>query len=314
VGSFEFLGKVLPKETAKAVQEAVKTGSGFIDTGGEGSFHGGDGHAALIEATDLDEALPVKTLGREDVRSGPYQVGDALPSRSLITDITRAGGDASTSEVSSEDLALLRRYGLAAFNQVSIRPGSKIQLSINEQPLLITGIYGAGKTAAFTGFTPEVSELTKLPVDQYLTDDPALRAYFGLFVDLLADVLPGARRIAPDLLSMHEKPLFQTLKEQPETTLVATKTGQPQFDKGVMHLRVRIENRAGYAHLVHLRVEWKGTGPRPKIVEFSDNDFELMPKESKEIEFESQNENGDQSKAWTLIVNAANAPETTLPF
>jgi hypothetical protein len=61
-------------------------------------------------------------------------------------------------------------------------------------------------------------------------------------------------------------------------------------------------------------VEWKGTGPRPKIVEFSDNDFELMPKESKEIEFESQNENGDQSKAWTLIVNAANAPETTLPF
>lgn len=315
VGSFEFLGKVLPKETAKALQEAAKAGSGFIVTGGEGSFHGGNGHAALIEATDLDDLLPVKMLESEDVRLGPYQVSDALPSRTLITDITLAGkDDVSSSGISSESLQLLQRYGLVGFNQVLIRPGSNAQLSVNQQPLLVTGRYGAGKTAVFTGFTPEESELAKLPIDQYLTDEPALRAYFGLFIDLLADILPGDQKIVPNLLSLHEKPLFQTLKEQPETTLLATKIGQPQFDQGVMHLRVRIENRGGYAHLVHMRVEWKGAGPRPKIFEFSDNDFELLPKEFKEIEFESRNQNSNQSTAWTLIVSAANAPEATLPF
>lgn len=314
LGSFEFLGKVLPKETGVAVNEAVRAGSGFIVTGGEGSFHGGGGHAALIEATDLAALLPVETMQREDVRPGPYQVSDSLPSRSLITDITRASDDAGSSEISPESLELLRRYGLVAFNQVSIKPGARIELSINEQPLLVTGIYGAGKTAVFTGFTPEESDLAKLPIDQYLADEPALRAYFSLFVDLLADVLPQARRNAPDLLSMHEKPLFQTLKEQPETILSVTKIGQPQFDKGVMHVRVRIESREGYAHLVHMRVEWKGTGPGPKIAELSDNDFELLPRESKEIEFESRGGSDGQSIPWVLTVSAANASEATLSF
>ena len=54
LGSFQTLAKVLPAETAKAVDEAVKAGTGFIHTGGEGSFHGGLGHAALVEATALE--------------------------------------------------------------------------------------------------------------------------------------------------------------------------------------------------------------------------------------------------------------------
>ena len=315
VGCFEFLGKVLPKETGVALKEAVKAGSGFIVTGGEGSFHGGDGHAALIEATDLAAVLPVESLGREDVRFGPYQVSGALPSPSLMTDITRAGNDdASSSGISSESVELLRRYGLLAFNQVSIRPESKVQLNINEQPLLVTGTYGAGKTAVFTGFTPELSEPAKLPIDQYLADDPALHAYFDLTVDLLADVLPGAQKAAPDLLAIHEKPLFQTLKEQPETTLLVTKTGSSREDKGVVHSKVRVENHGGYAHLVHLNSVWNGTGQGPFIVEFSDNDFELLPKESKEIEIESRPESPNQQMTWTLTVSAANAPGATLAF
>jgi len=315
VGSFEYLAKVLPNATAKAVQEAVRAGSGFIATGGEGSFHGGNGHAALIEATELAAILPVESLGREDLRPGPYQMANALPSQSLITDITRAGDDdVRSSGISSESLELLRHYGLVAFNQVSIKPGSRIQLSANQQPLLVTGTYGAGKTAVFTGFTPEESGSTRLPIDQYLVDEPAIRSYFDLFVDLLADVLPEDRRIVPDLLSMHEKPLFQTLKEQPVTTLLPTKIGQSQFDKGVMRVRVRIENRGGYAHLVHMRVEGKGTGAGPCMVEFSDNDFEMLPRESKEIELETRTGSPDQSMAWTLIVSAANASEATLAY
>jgi hypothetical protein len=297
------------------MEEAVKAGSGFIVTGGDGSFHGGDGHAALIEATDLAAMLPVETLGREDVRFGPYQVSGALPSPGVLTDITRAAGDdAGSSGFSSESLELLRHYGLVAFNQVSIRPGSKAQLSVNGQPLLVTGIYGAGKTAVFTGFTPEESERMKLPIDQYLADEPALRAYFGLFVDLLGDVLPKAQTTAPGLLSIHEKPLFQTLKEQPETTLLVSSIDTKKGDKGVMHSKIRIENRGGYAHLVHLKSEWNGTGQGPFIVEFSDNDFELLPKESKEIEIESRPESAGQTMTWMLVVSAANAPGATLAF
>ncbi len=315
VGSYEFLGKILLKATGVAVNEAVKAGSGFIVTGGEGSFHGGDGHAALIEATDLAAVLPVESLEREDVRFGSYQESGALPSPSLITDITRGADDSvSSSGISSQSLELLRRYGLVAFNLVSIRPTSKVELNINQQPLLVTGTYGAGKTAAFTGFTPEESELAKLPIDQYLADEPALRGYFGLFVDLLADVLPGAQKVTPDLLSIHEKPLFQTLKDQPETTLLISKIGSSQSDKGVIHSRVRIENRGDYAHLVHLKSGWNGTGQGPFIVEFSDNDFEMLPKESKEVEVELRPESPGQSITWTLIVNAANAPGATLAF
>lgn len=315
VGSFEFLGKMLPNETAKAVQEAVKAGSGFIVTGGEGSFHGGDGHAALIEGTDLAAILPVEPIEREDVRPGPYQMNDALPSRSLITDITRVGNDdVSSFGISAESLELLRRYGLVAFNQVSVRPGARMQLAINEQPLLVTGAYGAGKTAAFTGFTPEESDSTKLPFDQYLMGEPALRAYFDLTQDLLADVLPGNQKIAPGLLDSHEKPLFQTLKEQPETALLVTKIGSPQSDEGAKRFAVRIENHGSYAHLVHLKSESNGTGARPYLVEFSDNDFEMLPKESKEIELELRTGNPDQSMTWTLTVSAANAHEATLAF
>jgi len=315
VGCFEFLGKVLPKETSEAIAEAVKAGSGLIVTGGEGSFHGGDGHAALIEATDLAAVLPVESLGREDVRFGPYQVSGALPSPSMMTDITRAGNDdVSSSGISSESLELLRRYGLVAFNQVSIRPESKVQLDINGQPLLVTGTYGAGKTAAFSGFTPETSELDNLPIDQYLADEPALHAYFDLTVDMLADVLTGPQKSAPDLLAIHEKPLFQTLKEQPETTLLVTKFGSSRDDKGVVHSMIRFENRGGYAHLVHLNSEWNGTGQGPFIVEFSDNDFEMLPKEAKEIEIESRPESPNQQMNWTLTVSAANAPGTTLAF
>jgi beta-mannosidase len=312
LGSFEFLAKVLPRESAKAIQEAVKAGSGFIVTGGEGSFHGGDGHAALVEATELNPVLPADTLGREDLIFGPHESGDTMQTRRPITAIAPAD-NASFAGFSAQSLQLLQHVGLVAFNQVAARPGSRTELSIAGKPLLITGTFGAGKTAAFTGFTPEESEQTKLPIDQYLMDQPQLRAYFALFVDLLADVFPGEQRRASGLLSAHEKPLFQTLKEQPQTEFALTKAEAPP-GRSPGRCRIQIANRGGYAHLVHIRVEWPADGFKPFLTELSDNDFELLPNESREIEINWRTSITGEQASGTLIVDAANAPEVRLAF
>jgi hypothetical protein len=95
----------------------------------------------------------------------------------------------------------------------------------------------------------------------------------------------------PGLLSAHEKPLFQTLKEQPETELAVTEVGPVAVDGAVARCRVRVENRGGYAHLVHLRVEWPGDGPQPYLSELNDNDFELMPRETREMELDWRSSN-----------------------
>ena len=41
--------------------------------------------------------------------------------------------------------------------------------------------------------------------------------------------------------------------------------------------KVRLENKGGYAHLVHMRFEWAQSGVAPYVAELSDNDFEMLP-------------------------------------
>jgi beta-mannosidase len=315
LGSFEFLAKVLPKETAQAIEETVKAGSGFVVTGGESSFHGGNGRAALVEATALNPVLPADTLEREDLVFPPHQADDTLQTRHRFTTIAPVSSEfASASGFSPQSLELLQHYGVAAFNHVSTRMGSKTQLSIAGLPLLITGTYGAGRTVAFTGFTPEASDASSEPIDEYMMDDPQIRAYFSLFADLMADVLPAQQPPTPELLAAHERPLFQTLKEQPATELGITKIDTPAGSSGLAHLRVRILNRGGYAHLVHLQVEWIETGAKPFLTEMSDNDFELMPGETKEIGVDWRSSGSGGRASGTLIVDASNAPEARLSF
>jgi beta-mannosidase len=311
LGSFQTLAKVLPAETAKALDEAVKAGAGFIHTGGEGSFHGGLGRAALVEATALDAVLPVEIQGRGDLIHGTHDMDDGLQTENAIHEIA-AGGDAGVD--SPEGLELLRRYGLVGFNQVTARPGSHTELSIAGEPLLVTGAYGAGRTVAFTGFTPAEDAYSALPIDEYLIAEPRERAYFVLFADMLAAVLPAGHERTAELLQAHEKPLFQTLKEQPETDVAGTEVGQVAVEGALGRCRVRLENRGGFAHLVHLRVEWTGEGPQPFLSELSDNDFELMPHESREIELEWRSSKAGRPARGTLIVKAANSEETRLAF
>jgi hypothetical protein len=313
LGSFQTLAKVLPDETAKALVAAVKAGTGFIHTGGDGSFHGGLGRAALVEATALDAIFPVEISGRGDLIYGAHGMDDGLQTENAIHEIAAASGTGGAG-ASKEGLELLQHYGLVGFNQVTARAESHTELSIAGSPLLVTGKHGAGRTVAFTGFTPAEDDYSALPIDEYLIAEPRGRAYFVLFADMLAAVMPGVQLRTANLLQAHEKPLFQTLKEQPETEVAATEDGPVAVEGAHARCRVRVENRGGYAHLVHMRLDWTGDGPQPFLSELSDNDFELLPHETRELELDWRSSNVGQPAKGTLIVKAANSVETRLAF
>jgi hypothetical protein len=310
LGSFEAIAKVLPTESAKAIEQAVKMGTGFIHTGGIGSFHGGQGHAAVLEATALADVLPVNISGREDTVFGGHSFDDVLKTENGFKDIAAAAN--SNDAYPAEGLDLLRRFGVVAFNQVTSRPGTHTQLSVGSDPLLVIGSSGNGRTVAFTGFTPQSSENSLLPIDQYLMAEPQTRAFFVLFGELLADALPHPQQSPAKLLEFHDKPLFQTLKEQPQTVLSLTKSSPLEQMGDASHCRVRITNTAGYAHLVHLRVEWQDAQHKPFVTELSDNDFELLPHESKDITIEWRSQHGIPPASGKLIVDAANAKAANL--
>jgi beta-mannosidase len=313
IGCFEALAKVLPQASAKAIADAVKAGTGFIITGGEGSFHGGLGHAAIVEGTALNDILPVEISGRPDLIYGPHGMDDALATNHPIDEIA-SGSDATENGASSEGYSLLRHYGLTAFNAVTARTGAHVELTIAKQPLLVTGLYGAGHTAAFTGYTPVADQFSNQPTDEYLIAEPQTRAYLVLFADLLADVMPDTPHRSPDLLTEREKPAFQLLKEQPRIELAITSLQPAQATAdGGFHSRVRLVSKSGYAHLVHMRFTWPQVGPTPYLAESSDNDFEMLPNESKEIDLTWRTSDKKQAKGL-LIVNAANAPEVRLAF
>jgi hypothetical protein len=303
IGCFEALAKVLPAESAQAIAEAVKAGTGFIITGGDGGFHGGLAHASVVEGTALNAILPVDILPRADLALGPHGMDDSLPTMNVIKEID--GGTAGK----SESLDLLRHYGVSGFNRVTARAGAQTELTISGQPLLVNGTYGSGKTVAFTGFTLPADDFSVFPIDQYMIYEPAARACFAAYAEMVAHVLPGAPSLTPQLLAAHEKPLFQMLKEQPQTELAVTK-----IEGAAARSHIRIVNKRGYAHLVHMRFEWPSAGPKPYLAEFSDNDFEMMPNESREIELNWRTSAANQQVAGQLVVNAANAPEARLAF
>jgi beta-mannosidase len=313
VGCFEALAKVLPQPSARAIADAVKAGTGFIMTGGEGSFHGGLGRAAVVESTALNDILPVEISGRPDLIYGPHGMDDALYTDNPIDEIA-PGSDATENGASPEGFSLLHHYGLTAFNAVTPRTGAHVELTIANQPLLVTGRFGAGRTAAFTGYTPAADQFSTQPTDDYIIAEPQTRAYLVLFADLLADVMPGTPHRAPDLLAEHEKPAFQLLKEQPQTDLAVTSIQPAQTTAdGGFRSRVRLVNKGGYAHLVHMRFTWPQAGPAPYLAELSDNDFEMLPNETREIDL-AWRTSDEKTTAGTLIVNAANAPEVRLAF
>jgi uncharacterized membrane protein len=303
LSAFENFAHIFDPRAAHGIKEAVSAGSGFIHTGGDSSYHGGQARQALVEFTELADLLPVAIQNRNDLVYGEHTMDDNLQSEAGFHDIAASAGE------NRPEAALLQHYGIRAFNQVTARPESHTLLQIDNQPLLVTGSFGQGLTVAFTGFTPMQAKNVPFLTGQQLICESSNRAYFETFLDLVA-LATGKKTTTSleGLLDAFEKPLFQTLKEQPKTQIAVrieqgTATSGSQADERLVVLR----NGLSYAHLVRLRVEWADDKPAPYLTEFSDNAFELLPGEEKQIVLSWRMSVPNSVPAGFLVVDGANA-------
>ena len=263
LASFDSLWKLMDDEMAEGLKCVIERGVGFIHTGGPGSFHGGMGRAGLVDARPLVEALPVKCRDRNDLvydlssgqRGGVRGVRLLAPSREGWSTVG------------------LKEHGLAGFNQVEAKHGVRQIMTVCEYPLLVTGEYGKGKTAVFTGFTPADAELP-----------PHFRA---VFTQMLVEVSGKVSSSAAWMAAAQEKPLFEILSELPTTSLTLPEKLNIHM-KGMRGETVlNLKNSERYARLVRIRVEWDlEDRPAPHVL-FGRNYVDLLPQEEKQIVFEA---------------------------
>ncbi len=311
LATLDSLWKLMDDEMADGLRQAIYDGVGFIHTGGEGSFHGGYGRAAMIDVRPLAEALPVTLRNRYDVILGPLAV-DAMqplfePFKTIgVTDAAGEGWN---------DLGFAK-YGIGGFNDVDLRPGSRELMTISGRPLLVTGDYGAGHTVAFTGYTPsytlkkafwDSSVTFPYCLDQEFATDPVSKSYFSVFMRMIALATGEKPAVSfDDLLAVRDKPLFESLRDLPKASMTVPPEIRAVMSGDKAHATLKVENGAVYARLVRVRAEWSGDSS-PYLVQYSDNYFDVLPGESKKVDLEMLMPAQHASKiTGTLIIAGPN--------
>lgn len=270
--------KLVTPAIGDGLAEAVHEGVGFIHSGGYASFHGGMARAACLDLTRLAEILPVKLrTANEDLVFPPFKAGQPLPIGVTTIREIRAADPAWTD-------AGLDQYGVEGYNEVDAKSQSKVELTIEGHPLVVTGLYGKGRTVAFTGFTPAWEAPGQDFLDEQFDNLPVTRAYFVIFGEMLA-AATGQQPAVPyaKVLAAREKPLFQMLKEQPATTMHTAVVAATASGNGAT-LTLNLVNGKNYARLVRLRMVWDEAQPYMSL--YSDNYFDLMPGQQKQVSVE----------------------------
>lgn len=126
----------------KKILNRVREGASLLMIGGWGSFHGKDG---LYGSKPLAQALPVRCSRRDDRVQGDFTY-------------RIVGGKSGR----WSGLSLRTAPGIAGYNKASALPNSQVHLNVHaygfegsalrvlrKDPLLVTGRFGAGKTAAY---------------------------------------------------------------------------------------------------------------------------------------------------------------------
>ena len=324
LASFDSLWKLLASQEAEGLKKAINQGVGFIHSGGPGSFHGGSIQAALLGLTALAEVLPVELGNRDDLFVGESTLGTGGAAKNNLSDeeVRLAPGAGQEWEA-----AEWNGYELDGFNRVRLKPGSQQTLTIMGNPLLVTGHFGEARTVAFMGFTPEYVEtqaswnseiVFPYMLDQEFASTPKTRAYFMLFMTMIA-AATGVAPSAPyaEILAARTKPLFETLQNQPAATLLLPKTLEARFAEGKAITSFSIPNQSGfYARLIRIRENWKSSATEaPFLAIYSDNYFDLLPGETKEITVEFQLPEGASRAAQGLIVvEGSNVAKVEIPI
>ncbi len=256
------------------VAAAVRDGVGFVHTGGQASFHGGDGRGALLDCTALGEVLPVSLRPHDGAwdREPPIR---RLPGCAPVF------------------TAELGEMPFRGFSRTEPRPGSDVHWTIGEFPLLVTGRYGNGATVAFTGSFTKPLRMFRIgegldwedPIDVQphwaRQDIKAYGPYWQGILELSLGLLAAAARRGPvappaELADELRRPLFEHLAELPRTELRCA------IDGGV----AVVENAgATVARLVRGRVL-----AETNDVRFRDGFADLLPGEVARLRFEAAGE------------------------
>jgi len=310
VGPFESFWKVLTNAPAPAaIAAAVKAGTAFIHSGSDASFHGGFEHASVLNLTALADVLPVEISDRIDV------VLPALTSGESVKEWGSAKIQGQIKVVDSSPAWHDTGYigqGVLGYNKTTLKPGSTLLWSIYDSPLLASGHYGAGRTFAFTGFTPANDIKTDGLLDEQLVISRDAEAFAGLVAELISGATGEPLTKDPEALrDEHEKPLFQTLKESPATTLSATIKADAGSEPGVRHYRIEIANGAKYAHLVRVNLDDAQQHDPALVAMFSDSFFDLLPGEHKTVWLDWDEQAKGKDVVPIVQVEASNAGAVT---
>jgi hypothetical protein len=302
-------------EEWRNLSEGVAAGVGLIHTGGQGSFHGGDGRGALLDSTALGDALPV-----------------ALRPRDVLLDVRPEVRPRSDCDLEFDGpLEGLPYHG---HHRVAARQGATVQWMIGDDPLLVTGRFGDGATVAFTAWLTELLSPISMneASDAFWVEaialreggerqEPALaeapwlrsdiRAYgphwdgtLALGLGMLAHA--GRRRLrAPirELVDEYQQPLFERLAQLPPTTL-AVRSGPHEHDDALGEVRGAIEIRNQGPVLARL-VRGVALADGDAGGRFRDGFADLLPGEGRSVRFEAPCRPDQQ---LVVEVSAQNAP------
>lgn len=178
---------------------------------------------------------------------------------------------------------------------------------------------------AFTGFTPayadkksawEATIAVRYFIDQEIVADPATRSAFALFMKMIVAASGEKPATALDeLLAERDKPLFESLKDLPTATLAVPSVLNVTASGKKANATLLVTNGGKYARLVRVRAEWKESdGNSPYLVEYSDNFFDLLPRESKSVGLEMFLPREHMGKlAGTLVVEGTNIESRRIP-
>lgn len=123
--------KVLPNRL-HSIRDYVAQGGGFVMVGGYLTFQGIDAKGQYA-GTAIEDILPV-TLSRFDDRVETPQ--GVTPKVALSHDtVAKINGDWPD---------------MLGYNRVTPKDGGNVVVNVGEDPLLVTGTYGQGRTVAFT--------------------------------------------------------------------------------------------------------------------------------------------------------------------
>jgi uncharacterized membrane protein len=115
----------------RVLREHVENGHGLLMVGGYMSFSGFEGKARY-GSTPLAAALPVELLGHDDRVEAPEGVTPSVRERHAVL----------------EGIAETWPHFLG-YNRVRAKGGATVVMTVDDDPFLVVGSYGRGRTAAF---------------------------------------------------------------------------------------------------------------------------------------------------------------------